>query len=108
MPSCTDQKPLQMRAVRIAFDFGEGVMLAMHGDPLARAEAGRDPEAETEDEGHGRMQLERLMRGAAMEKNRGAEDGDLRDEGGREQAPGELPEHATAYHITRCAVRTPS
>jgi hypothetical protein len=36
------------------------------------------------------------MRGAAVKKDGGAEDGDLRDESRCEQAPGELPEHATA------------
>jgi hypothetical protein len=94
--------------VRIAFDFGKGVMLPMHGDPLSRTKPGRNPETETEDERHGGMQLERFVRRAAMEKDRGAEDGDLRDDGRREQAPGKLPEHATAYHITRYAVRSPS
>ena len=98
----------QVRAVRIAFDFGKGVMLAMHGDPLSRTEPGRNPETETEDECHNGMQLESFMCRAAMEENRGAEYGDLRNQGRRDQAPGKLPEHATAYHITRCAVRTPS
>src|SRR5262245_28323785 len=98
----------QMRAVWIAFDFREGVMLAMHRDPLARAEARRDPQTETEEECDRGMQLERFMRGAAVQKDGRAENSDLRDERRSEQAPGKLPEHATAYHITRGAVRTPS
>ena len=57
---------VEMRAVRISFRLGEGMMFTMNGDPLARAEAGRDPQAEPEDEGNGWMELERLMSGAAV------------------------------------------
>ena len=89
-----------MRAVRVAFDFGEGVVLAMHGDPLSRAQAGRNPDAEPEDERNGWMEIEGLMGCAAVEKNRRGEDRDLRDDCRCEQAPEELPEHATAYHIS--------
>jgi hypothetical protein len=71
---------VQVRAVRIAFDLGEGVMLAVHRDPFARAEPGRNPQTESKEEGDGRVKLESLVSGAAVKKNRGAENGDLRDE----------------------------
>jgi phosphopantetheine adenylyltransferase len=79
VPELHRPEPAQMRAVRISFDFGERVMLAVHGDPLARAEARRQPYTHAKDEGRRRMQLERFMRRAAMEKDGRAEDGDLRD-----------------------------
>jgi hypothetical protein len=94
--------------VRVPFDLGERVMLAVDGDPFAGAQASRYPETEAEDECDSGMQLECFMCCAAMEKNRGAEHGDLRNGGRRYQAPGKLPEHATAYHITRDAVRSRS
>ena len=34
--------------VRVALDVGEGVVLAVHGDPLAGPDAGRDPGQEAE------------------------------------------------------------
>jgi hypothetical protein len=83
-------------------------MLAMNGDPLAGAETGRQPQTEPKHEAHRRMQLERFMRRAAVKKDRCAEHRDLRNKRRCEEAPGELPEHATAYHIIRDAVQTPS
>ena len=76
-----------MRAMGIALHFRERVVLAMHRHPLLRADAGRDPQAEPEDKSDGGMQLEGLVRGAAMEKDGRAEHGDLRHERRCEQAP---------------------
>jgi hypothetical protein len=78
---------MKVRAVRIAVNLGKGVMLAMHGNPFARAEAGGNPETQSEEKRNDGMQLERFMRGAAMEKNSGAENRYLRDEERREQTP---------------------
>ena len=89
-----------MRAVRIAFNFSERVVLSMHRNPLARAQAGGYPQTESEHERDNWMKLERFVGCCAMKKNGGAEDGDLRDESRREQAPGKLPQHASAYHIS--------
>jgi hypothetical protein len=108
VPELNGPEAVQMWTVRVAFHFGEGVVLAVHGDPFLRADTGGDPEAHPEHERDGRMKFERLVSGAAVEKDRRTEDGGLRDEGRCKQAPDQLPEHATAYHIIRCAVRTPS
>jgi hypothetical protein len=72
------------------------MMLAMHRDPLLRAETGRNPQTEPEDECDHPMQFESFMRGAAVKKNRRTEDGGLRNERRSEQAQTQLPEHATA------------
>ena len=82
-----------MRAVRIPFDFCERVMLTVHRDPFPRTQAGRNPQTEAKDKRDRRMQLERLVRGAAVKKDSGTEDGDLSDESGCEEATSELPEH---------------
>ena len=70
---------VQVRTVRIPFDFGKRVMLAVHCHPFARAQTGRDPQTEAEEKRDSRMELERLMSGAAVEKNSGAENRYLRD-----------------------------
>jgi hypothetical protein len=70
---------MKVRTVRIPFDFGKRVMLAVHGHPFARAEAGRDPQTEAEEERHSRVKLEGLMSGAAVKKNSRAENRYLRD-----------------------------
>jgi hypothetical protein len=70
---------MKVRTVRIAFDFGKRVMLAVHRHPFARAEARRDPQTEAEEKRDSRMQLESLVSGAAVEKNSGAENRYLRD-----------------------------
>jgi len=94
--------------MRITFDLGKGMMLAMHGDPLARAKTGRQPQTESKQEPDSWMEFQRLMRCATVKKDGRAENRDLRNEGRHEKAPGELPEHATAYHIIRGAFQTPA
>ena len=72
----------ERRTVRVAFLIGERVVLAVHRDPLLRGDPRRQPERQAEQPGHGRMQDERSMRRRAMQEDRGAEDGDLNEDGG--------------------------
>ncbi len=82
IPELNRPEPVQMRTVRIAFDLGKRMMLAMHRDPLLRAETGRNPQTEPEHEGDDRMQLESFVRDAAMKEDGCTEDGGLRNERG--------------------------
>ena len=75
----------QMRAVRIAFFVGERVVLAMDGHPLFRGQAGRQPQREPEEPGHGRVQRERAVRRGAMEIDGRAEDRHLNQDDGDNQ-----------------------
>jgi hypothetical protein len=86
----------QMRTVGITFDLGKGMVLAMHRDPLTRTKPGRQPQTESKQEAHGRMEFQRFVRRTPVKKDGRAENRNLRNEGRREKAPGELPEHATA------------
>ena len=78
---------VKVRAVRIALHLGERVVLSMDGHPLLGGEPRGQPETHAEHERNGGMQLERLVSGASMEKNRGAEYGDLGYQRGRQQTP---------------------
>jgi hypothetical protein len=89
---------VKVRAVRVAFHFGERMMLAMHRNPLSPGQSGGEPNRESENEGHGGMELERLVRGASMKINRGAEHRYLRDERRDTQTPQQRPEHSKSYH----------
>ena len=80
----------QTRAVRIAFFVGEGVVLAMDGDPLLRGQAGRQPQREPEEPGHRRVQRERAVRRGAMQVDGRAEDRHLNQDDGDDQAEYEV------------------
>jgi hypothetical protein len=71
---------VKMRAMGVAFDFCEGVMLPMDRDPFPGRQATRQPDSEAEPKRDCRVKLQRLMRGAAMQVDRGAENSDLRNE----------------------------
>jgi hypothetical protein len=60
-----------MRAVRIAFDIAEVVVLAVYRYPLPRRDARQSPGCETHDHGHGWMQPDGAMRQHPVQKHRG-------------------------------------
>lgn len=56
--------------MRVAIDIGEGVMLAMDGNPLARANSGCDPDDQSKADRGDRRQRESAMRHCPVEINR--------------------------------------
>jgi hypothetical protein len=67
----------QPRAVGISLSVGEGVVLAMHGDPLTPTLAGGEPEQSTATRVRDRIQSLRAMRKPAVEIDGRGDDGDL-------------------------------
>src|SRR5262249_26344588 len=76
----------ERRAVGIAFFVSERVMLAVDRHPFLGRKARRDPESELETEDKRRVKFERLVSGGAMQVNRGAEDGNLNENGGDDKS----------------------
>jgi hypothetical protein len=84
----------QRGAMRIAFLIGERVVLAVHGNPFLRRQPGRQPQREPEEpRGHG-MKDQRPVTGRAVQENRGAEHGDLGEDGGDGKTQDERKQHA--------------
>ena len=65
--------------MRIALDVGEGVMLSMDRNPLARTNAGRQPQHEPEHVADRGRQGQRAMRESPMKVDRRAEIGEQRE-----------------------------
>jgi hypothetical protein len=70
---------VHLRAVRVFRGLALGVVLAMHRHPLARAHAGGQPEPEAEEVARDGMQLERMVRLAAVQEDRHRDDGHVRE-----------------------------
>src|SRR6185369_7960604 len=88
-----------LRAVRISIGLALRVMLTMHGDPLARDHARRDPEPEAEEMARDRMQIERPMSLMAMQEDRDAGDRHVREQQrDAKVAPGRKMENAAERH----------
>ena len=64
------------RGVRIAFDIGVGVMLAMDGDPLTRSDSRRDPDEQSTQAANRASEHERPMRQRAVQIDRRDEIGE--------------------------------
>src|SRR5260370_41402007 len=81
-----------MWCVRFLYVFVLGMVLAMDGGPFFVDHAGREPQPEAEEVRYERMQLERAMRLAAVEKDRYRRDGDVRqcERGQHVTPPGEI------------------
>jgi hypothetical protein len=62
----------------IIHGFAFGVVLAVHSSPLFGDHASRKPEPEAEKMGCNRMQIERTVRLAAVQKNSDSGDSDVR------------------------------
>ena len=65
--------------MRIALDVGEGVVLAVHGDPLARPDPGGHPDDEPEDLVRRRAQRQRPVGERPVEVDGGRDVGEERD-----------------------------
>src|SRR5689334_6365320 len=75
-------------------------MLAMHRDPFARYHAGREPQPEAEAVTCDRMQVESPMRLMAMQEDRDARDGHVREQQrDADVAPDREVENAAERHI---------
>ena len=85
----------QHRAVRIAFLVGERVVLPVDRHPFLRRQPRRQPQRKPEHPRDRRVQLERAMRGAAVQVDGGAHDGNLRDESGDDETENEGKQHST-------------
>jgi hypothetical protein len=72
LPEAVDE-----RAVRVLLSVGEGVVLAVDGDPLAAILAGGDPQDDPEEEVSDRMQSQRAMRQSPVQVDRGRKHGGL-------------------------------
>ena len=69
-------------AMRIIRCFTLGVVLTVNGGPLLGDHTGGEPQPETEEMRHGRMQLQRTVRRVAMQVNGDARDRDVRHDQG--------------------------
>ena len=84
-----------LRAVRVFRCFAFGVMLAVHGRPFLRDHARGHPQPQPEEVARNRMQLQRTMRLATMQKYRDRNDGDVRHhQSHRNQFPNRQIENA--------------
>src|SRR3990167_1984350 len=68
-------KSFEFRAVGISLLVREGMVLAVHGNPLPGRDAGGDPENESEHPGRSRMQGQCAVRGSAVQVDRSCEYG---------------------------------
>ena len=93
--------PEQYGRVRIAVDVGEGVVLAVDGGPLARSDAGRDPDEHPEREPERRAHGQRLVGQCPVQEDR-------RDEVGehRHGEPGDEPCEEGDQHGATIAAST--
>jgi hypothetical protein len=91
---------VEMRAVGIAFNLRESVMLPVNGDPLTSGQSRGQPQREPEDKCHRAIQLERFVCGASMKVDCGAEDGDLSDDRRHQQAPQKPQKHG---NLQKCS-----
>jgi hypothetical protein len=69
------------------------MVLPVHRDPFLRRQTCRQPQDQLEQEDDRRVELQRFMRGGAVQVNRRAEHGDLRDGGRGEKTDGERNQH---------------
>lgn len=83
----------QHRGVRIAFDVGEGVMLAVHGDPLSWPDAGRDPHEQPERLGHRAFERDGFVSQAAVQEDRRCHECDAGNAETDQQAHGDDAQH---------------
>ncbi len=68
----------RLRAVRVVGRLDLGVVLAVDRDPLLGHHAGREPQPEAEEVADGRGEVERTVRLGAVQEDRDAGDGDVR------------------------------
>ena len=71
-------QPLDNRTVWVIDGFALGMMLAVDGRPLTGVLAGGQPQPEAEEMLECRMQLQRTVRGVAVQVDGDADDGDMR------------------------------
>ena len=69
---------VHLRAMRVVFGFGFGVMLAMHCRPFARYHSGIHPQPKAEEVRHYRRQSQRPVRLAPVQKDSDGSDGNVR------------------------------
>src|SRR5260221_13968881 len=99
---------VNLRAVRILRRPALGMVLAMHRNPFLGQHARGEPQPEPQEMTHRRMQLERVMSLAAMQVERDADDGDVRErERGYYVAPPGKIDQAGEEHL-RLSVHGPA
>ena len=79
--------------VRVALDVGEGVVLAVHGNPLTWANAGRDPHEQPKCLGHGTFEGHRLVGQATVQEHRGGHECDAGNAETNDQTQHDDPQH---------------
>ena len=79
--------------MRIALDIGEGVVLAVHGDPLTWADAGGDPHQEPKCLRDGAFERDGLVGQAAVQEHRRGHERDARNAETDQQTQGDDPQH---------------
>jgi hypothetical protein len=86
-------KALDLRAVRIAFLVGKGMVLPVHRDPLPGNDSRGEPDGQPKHPRRKRVQDHRTVRDRTMQVNSGAVNGDLGDQGRNEQGDQKRHEH---------------
>src|SRR5258706_745783 len=99
---------IDLRAVRVLRRLAFGLVLAVHRHPFPGQHARGEPQPEPQEMTHRRMQVERVMRLAAMQAEGDADDGDVRErERGYYVAPPGKIEQAGEEHL-RLSVHGPA
>ncbi len=83
----------QYGGVGIALDVGEGVVLAVDGDPLARPDADTHPDHEAEEPGQAGSHRHRTMSEGPVEVDRGGQVGQHRDQEADREREEEVDPH---------------
>ncbi len=90
----------RLRAVRVLGGFAFGMVLAVHGHPIARLHARGEPQPEPEKVAHGRMQVEGAVRLGAMQEDRHGRDGHVGEQkSDQHELPGPQGKQAIAQEI---------